>query len=59
MQAPISPGGGEMRDALRHSATIYPTDKYTHLDIFKAWLRKKVHFPPEALRENVYDYYLS
>lgn len=48
-----------MRSGLRHLATIYTTNKYTHLDIFKAWLRRKVLFFPEALGENVHDYHLS
>lgn len=48
-----------MRSGLWHLATIYTTNKYTHLDIFKAWLRRKVLFSPEALRENVHDYHVS
>lgn len=48
-----------MRSGLWHLATIYTTNKYTHVDIFKDWLIRKVLFFPEALRENVHDYHPS
>lgn len=61
MQAPNLSWGWENEECCGIWQQIYPMDKNSHLDIFKAWLRRKspFFFPPEALRENVCDYHLS